>query len=97
MTKVQLSEPMTPVQVDACAGEAFSELIALAKQSVRIRALLREFLDTDGHIAHFEIDDAATVRAGHVVYRDKPSNGLLHCLAAARALKGDVGFLGVSH
>lgn len=67
-------------------NEAFSELAALAASDVDICRRVSEFLDQQPVIATLKIDDGATMAAGHAVYRDEPTEALLACLAACRAM-----------
>ncbi len=71
------------------ARDVLSELVTLCECSVKARALFREFLDHDAVLATLKVDPLATARAGHTVFDDEPSEGLLRCLAAAKALNGD--------
>lgn len=69
--------------VECPTADALEAFARLAKVSVDARARLREFLNAKPVIATFEIDCAATRKAGHTIYRDEPSQLLLSALAAA--------------
>jgi len=71
--------------IECPTADALQIFAALAKRSVDACARLRQFLDAKPVIASLEIDSAATMRAGHVVYRDESSQQLLDALAAAIA------------
>jgi hypothetical protein len=67
------------------------ELAALARDRVEVRALLREFLDSDRIIARCQIDETATLIAGEVVAHSEPSDGFRDALAAVLAEDGVAG------
>jgi hypothetical protein len=68
------------------ARDALGEIAKLAERSVNVRALLGDILDQQPVVASLEVDHLATMRAGHVVMQDKPSDWLLGCLAALRVV-----------
>lgn len=76
--------------------EAFGELVALSKESVEVSALVSKFLDEGGVIGGQKVDDESTARrnTGERVMIDQPSDGLLRCLAAARAIHEVTSSLG---
>jgi hypothetical protein len=82
--------------IPVSAADILAELAERAARSVDARARLGEFLDTKPIIAALEIDDVATMRAGRTIVNDKPTQQLIDCLLAIRALdkQGD-GFGGV--
>ncbi len=69
--------------------EILCELARLAESSIYARACLREFLNTKPVIAALEIDSCPTMGAGHRIMNDEPSQELLRCLAACRAVAFD--------
>jgi len=71
-----------------------AELTELAKHSVEVRKRTRDFLDHLGVIASLEVNNAATRVAGHPVYSEKPTEGLLSHLVAMRALYAEEKALG---
>lgn len=60
-------------------------LATLAERSNNARAAIREFLDNDLVLGTLEIDRAATMRTGHTIFFDEPSEHLLSCLVAVSA------------
>lgn len=62
-----------------------SEMASLAERSIQARGVLRSFLDQQRVVGCFEIDEPATAVAGHVIFRDEPSQELVCVLAAMRA------------
>ena len=68
------------------ASEILTELAALAGRNVGARACLRKFLDQGPVVAALNVDRLATSVAGETIYRDEPTEGLLACLSACRAL-----------
>ena len=67
-------------------ADMLGELASLAKGNIYIRTCVREFLDTRPLIAILEADHAATMRTGHPVMREEPSQGLRRCLATCRVI-----------
>ena len=65
-----------------------SELEMLCAASIEARTSLREFVDSGGHIATFELDETATSAAGHPVMNCQIGDGFGRCLAAMRARNG---------
>jgi len=61
------------------------EVVALCERSIDACARLRKFFDDGGNIGTFKIDDAATLRAGHIIVNCQPAKGFRRCLAAIRA------------
>lgn len=85
-----LTERETSTRDVRCpTADILAELAALANRSVNARARLREFLDTKPVIAALKVDCAATVRAGHTVYADEPSQALMDALEAVRVAAND--------
>lgn len=70
-------------------ADILAELAVLARESVDARACLCEFLDTKPVIAALKVDEGATVRAGHVVYYDEPSQALMDALETIRIAAKD--------
>ena len=64
------------------------ELAALCRDSIEARALMSEALDDGGILASFEIDHAATSRAGHLVVHGEPSDRLRRVMSATRTVNG---------
>ena len=63
-----------------------AELVALVRSGgVKARQIADEFFDQSPILGGLEIDDSATLAAGHTVFYFKPSEGLLGCLSALRA------------
>ena len=73
--------PATPSAISV-----MRELNRLAARSPAVDRLFRKFLNGRRCLAALKLNRRATVCAGHPVYRDEPSTGLLRCLAAARAI-----------
>ncbi len=74
-----------------------SELETLCAASIEARTRLLEFVDSGGHIATFELDEAATSAAGHPVMNCQIGDGFGRCLAAMRARNGVADASGDAH
>jgi hypothetical protein len=70
-------------------SDFLSELIVLCRDSIEVRALLREFLDSDRIIACAQIDHRATEATPDVVVDCQPSNDFRSALAALLAKDGE--------
>jgi hypothetical protein len=73
------------------AIDAFEELLSLFKrnhQGVEFRRLIHEFVDNRPVLGCIKIDDGSASGRGasHLMVSGEPSDHLLRCLAAARAL-----------
>ena len=66
-------------------AEILDELALLAEGSVNCLALLGQFLDSKPVITGLKVNDATTVRAGHVVMYDEPGKEHRGCMIAMRA------------
>jgi hypothetical protein len=78
-------------------ADFLGELAALARDRVEVRALLREFHNSDSIIARCQIDEAATLLAGHVVMHSEPSDCFGRALAAVLAKDGITDKPGMHH
>jgi hypothetical protein len=80
---------VTATQISAV--EVFGQLVALFKvnyQSVEFRRLINEFIDERPCLGRIEADDGPALGGGasHLAIGGEPSDRLLRCLAAARAI-----------
>lgn len=76
-------------------AELFTELADIADRCVEARAGIREYLNTCPNIGLLEVNVSETETAGHAVFSDQCSDGLLLCLLASRALDRKSNGLGV--
>ncbi len=73
------------------------ELAGLCARRVDVRALVRDFCDNGRIIARAEIDETATMRAGHLVVNCQPSDSFRRSLATLLATDSKGHSLTSSH
>lgn len=70
-------------------ADILNELSALADRNIYARACLREFLNTKPVIAALKVDCGSASGTGHRVMDEEPSEELVRCLSACRAIAAD--------
>jgi hypothetical protein len=78
-------------------ADFLNELFVLARDRVEVRALLREFLDSERIIACAQIDERATLSAGHLIVDCQPSDDFRRALSAILTKNGETDCCRMTH